>query len=186
MNPNQYNQQLPQPTPQPPQEYGGGRSKSPILAIAIIGVLLLTIIAIVTIVLTSDDTPQPMADNNSSLETESLATAANSSIRRTDVGRLVAAISSHTTNQSGNMPSVVEVNQSVIPSYIIGDRRLDDFNDPTSMERYVVVAGTPELGEIQYQAGGICQGDEIIDGSPRSFALRVPLESGEFLSLIHI
>ena len=180
MNPDQYNQQLPQPIQQPPQEYGGGRSKLPIVVAAIVGALLLIIIAVVAIVLISDDDSQPMIDNNSSLETESLVTAANSTTRRTDVGRLVAAITSHTTNQSGDTPSVAEVNQSVIPSYIIGDRRLDDFNDPTSMERYVIVAGTPELGEIQYQAGATCDGDSIVDGSSRSFALRAPLESGEF------
>ncbi len=53
-----------------------------------------------------------------------------------------------------------------------------DFNDPRNDEAYTLVTSIPEVGEMQYILGGICNSDDSISqgDDPDGFAIRVALE----------
>ena len=98
--------------------------------------------------------------------------------RRSDVSRALAALETYAGSNNGDYPADAGELAEYLP---------DEFEDPSGGD-YTFVDATPaQEGEMRYQQGAVCDGDEAsttdADGDPagdRDVAVEVFVENGKF------
>ncbi len=95
---------------------------------------------------------------------------------KSNLSKLVVAISEYSTNNNGKLPAGSDIDNAFISQYLSGQ-----FNDPTTNSLYKIVESDPKSGEVQYKTSYTCGSNStIIAGSRRQFATRVLLSDGTF------
>jgi len=108
--------------------------------------------------------------------------------RKSDAGRLLAAIENWSGNHNGNYPGQVELNAANGPDWITANMS-GSFDDPGTGDPYVFIddsagnTGFTAAGEIDYGTGVMCNPDA--DGfststGTRRIAVIMNLENGQF------
>ncbi len=88
---------------------------------------------------------------------------------RIDMSRLSAGIGEFISNRSGVIPAVSDLDDEFISKYL-----KNDFS-------YEIVETEPAAGEIQYQAGYVCDDEgNLSEGSKRNYILRTKLEDNSY------
>jgi prepilin-type N-terminal cleavage/methylation domain-containing protein len=98
--------------------------------------------------------------------------------RRNDVGRILAELENFASNNNGDYPAnaaAIEASGGFKERYLSGVT----LEDPSTNSTYTFVDGTPSQGQVQYDAGSVCNGENFASGAARDVAVRVQLESGQ-------
>ncbi len=109
--------------------------------------------------------------------------------RKNDMSRVMSAIQNYKTNNRGRyIRDYTYYNDLNIlrDSYMIPD---EEFLDPSTGEKYRFIRfwqlRPPEIGEIYYNSGAHCEGENLIDtsGNNAFSAIQIKLESGGYYCL---
>ena len=150
-----------QPQPLEVDQIISKKKKQAKILLVIAGAIgLLLIVSIIILVVSSSSSSNGEVDRNT--EEQLLF----------DTNRLGLAIINY---NNGNRPFEItpETAAELRVSYI-----QDEFNDPRTGNAYTITTSIPQVGEMQYVIGGICNGDDSISqsGDDSNFAIRVLLE----------
>jgi len=98
--------------------------------------------------------------------------------RRNDAGRILAELENYASNNNGDYPAnatAIEAANGFKERYLAGVT----LEDPSTNGTYDFVDGAPDQGEIQYDLGSTCNGENLQNGDARDVAVRIKLESGD-------
>lgn len=93
--------------------------------------------------------------------------------RKSDAGRLLAAVENYAGNHSGYYPSGIDATW-------IGNNIAGDFKDPSTNSVYQIVSTLTDPGDITYNLGSVCNpaSDSVTGGQSRDVAVQMKLENG--------
>lgn len=121
--------------------------------------------------------------------------------RRSDVGRLHSAVTSWSSSRQGQIPTTTDMNAGWIFKYVRASKAEEKFEDPRGNTSVSGPAGTPQYNiqadgtgtntpptysqtdnAMHYRPGQRCHnnGTTATEAGPRSFAVIIALESGDF------
>lgn len=167
---------------QPPK-----KSNNKLIILIVTVVIAIAAVALFFIV-TRTDKPQSdrqsntseSSDTSTSYKPASQGASAQLDVKyKNDATRLTAAITEYTANNSGSLPSFLELNNDFIDRYLQGT-----FNSPATGTPYTFVESDPQANEMQYRASAICTEDNLMaSGSSRQLAVRTLLSNGDYFCI---
>ncbi len=103
--------------------------------------------------------------------------------RKSDVGRIIAAVQDWKSNHRGNLPAAADL--AAAGAFYTGMTKGSSLEDPSG-GAYVFVSSTTVLtntrnGRLAYSAGQVCNatGNGMTGGGAKNFAVLMQLESGD-------
>ncbi len=104
--------------------------------------------------------------------------------RKSDAGRLLAAVENWAGNHSGNYPAESELNAANGPTWVVANIA-GEFDDPSTAAVYVFIdawSAGMSAGEIDYTTGVACNSvaDGLVAGQVRDVAVVMGLENGQY------
>lgn len=153
--------------------------KRSIKQIIFVASILLNIILLATVVfliiINQNDQNRVSSSTNSTNanSSDNLEVNTNDNKIKSIVSQIVASIVSYQANNNGKIPSDVSAAKVIINNSSVS------LVNPTTGKTYILTNERPNNNEIQYVVGKTCNSDDLVDGSMRSFAIRIQLESGK-------
>lgn len=158
------------------------KSKTLLIIVILVSILLIGGIVLFVMFGSSSD-----SDNLNNVQTGSRMSSEDVKLndlqRKNNIAKFISEVSTFQANNVGRVPTFEEAKTELIAEYVLYDDDKTEFNDPATGEQYIIVSGTPGIGEIQYAEASSCSSDAIVPGSKRQAAARALLESGEFYCL---
>ena len=155
----------------------------------ILSAMALITVAIAAYILSRNDTNKTISSSDNSQtvaedkdktkeddKTSSLSQAEVDELHKFNVAKFSSAIGLYWADNTGNLPSIDDIDSKFMSKYLSGD-----FNDPSKNSPYIVVDNDPTTGEMQYKTRASCgNANTVSAGNERQAVIRVLLSSGAY------